>query len=634
MIHLLDESTIEKIAAGEVIERPVSVVKELIENSIDAGAKNISLEIIDGGKQSIIVTDDGSGIEKEDLDLAFTRHATSKILDFSDLFKIRSMGFRGEALPSIAACSKLTARSRTKNMEEGIELVFEGGRKVSQMPVVMSVGTQMKVEDLFVNLPVRRKFLSSGSAEGGRISKLMYNLAVGNPGISLRYTREGKRIFQTSGKTQPEENLLLLFGSAYYESILKIQGESDNYKIKGMVSNNTYYRGNRQMQHIFLNGRLIEDDQIRDRIEECYKSIIPNGRYPAFQIFIETDPANLDINIHPNKKKVSYFGADELLDLLSYEIERKLYESSTIPGEKYQEKRPGLLMDLTSEESYKEILDTYSKPVEEGQKQNISGSNEFENISFTDESDNGAFDDNGTFEYEDFGSNYLNTIIDKEKNDKPYDMNKVTSKVSESGAKGLLPDYDSLNFIGIVFKTYIIFEDVKEERLLIFDQHAAHERINYEKFLTKLKKSSSDSQKLLDNERILLDDMSLDKFKSREDMLKKLGFTFEIQNDGDIYISGVPAYLDADEYRQILYDILDLDMENKDVYSLDRFIENCAMKACKASVKQGDRLDINEVRALYESLKECQYPLSCPHGRPTFIFTGKRDLENRFMRNK
>lgn len=624
MIHLLDENTIEKIAAGEVIERPVSVVKELIENSIDAGAENISLEIIDGGKQSIIVTDDGWGIEKEDLDLAFTRHATSKILDFSDLFKIKSMGFRGEALASIAACSRLTARSRTKNMGEGIELVFEGGRKVSQMPVVMSVGTQMKVEDLFVNLPVRRKFLSSGSAEGSRISKLMYNLAVGNPGISFRYTREGKRIFQTSGNADPKENLLLLFGSSYYDSILQIEGESNNYKIRGMVSNNTYYRGNRQMQHIFLNGRLVEDDQIRDRIEECYKSIIPNGRYPAFQIFIETDPANLDINIHPNKKKVSYFGAGELLDLISYEIDRKLYESSAIPGEKNMEKRPGLLMDLTSEDSYKEILDTYSKPVQvEDKKPQPFILNNLEPDSSSDRSNYEEYDDNGTFEYEDFGSRYLESI----KEEDPLSIN-------ELGARGLLPDYESLNFIGIVFKTYIIFEDIKEDRLLIFDQHAAHERVNYERFLKKLKSSTSVSQKLLDKERILLDDMSLDKFESRESMLKKLGFTFLIENNEDVYITGVPAGFSSGEYMQILYDILDINMDNKDVFSLDRFMEACAMKACKASVKQGDKLNINEVRALYNSLKDCQYPLSCPHGRPTFIFTGKRDLENRFMRNK
>lgn len=641
MIRLLDEQTIEKIAAGEVIERPISVVKELVENSIDAGAKNISVEIQDGGISLISVSDDGSGIEKDDLDLAFQRHATSKIMNFSDLFKIKSMGFRGEALASIAACSRLTCRTRTKNMDQGLEVIYEDGKKVSSQAVVMSVGCKMIVEDIFSSLPVRKKFLSSPSNEGGRISRLMYNLAVGNADISIRYTRDGRRVFQTSANNTLKDNLLLLFGSSYYDSIISIKCESDNYKVSGLIGNNTYYRGNRQMQHIFLNGRLVEDNSIRDIVEDVYKSIIPNGRFPAYQLFIECDPSNLDINIHPNKKKVSYFNSDELLDLIATEIRNSLFSYSSIPNYKKEDKKQGLFSDLSSEESYKEILRSYSNNLgiyeNKGSDKKISSTsekienNQLEFITTNPYKENTIKNDDGlNFEFEDLNSDYLTSFKEKSKYISHYEEEQVDT--NKNNNEELLPSYEEINFIGIVFKTYIILEDKKNDRLFILDQHAAHERINYEKFLNIFKNAFSASQKTLSSEYIILDDNSRDRLKEAANLLKKIGYSFELKEDGKLYFTEAPSMLKAEEYKRVFLEILDLGQV--DFYSMDRVIDTCAMKACKASVKQGDDLDEKEVKALYKNLRKCDYPLTCPHGRPTVILTRKRDLENRFMRNK
>lgn len=317
----LDKDTIEKIAAGEVIESPLSVVKELVENSIDANSKNITIEIRNGGKSYIRVTDDGSGIESDQLELAFKKHATSKITAFDDLYKISSLGFRGEALPSIAAVSKLTAISKTEDSPIGSKLVINS-KDASKSSIATNKGTSIIVEDLFYNIPARRKFLKSDLAESNKITKLLYAFAIGYQDISFKYIKDDRLQFRSSSNTSFKLSIADLLDSLLEENLIELSDNNDIFKIKAYISNSNYYRGNRSMQYIFANKRLIENDEINWAIEYQYQGLIPSGRYPAFFLFIDTNPKNIDVNIHPNKKIVKFSYEAELIDLITNSINK------------------------------------------------------------------------------------------------------------------------------------------------------------------------------------------------------------------------------------------------------------------------------------------------------------------------
>lgn len=298
----LDTKTIEKIAAGEVIESPMSIVKELVENSIDSKADSITVEIKNGGKTYIRVTDNGCGIEREDLDLAFSKHATSKIKDFNDLFDIYSLGFRGEALSSIATVSKVTAITRTNEEDIGSKIVIDNGiSKISS--IATNIGTSIIAEDIFRDIPVRHKFLRSDAIEANKINRLMYAFAIGYNNISFKYIKNDNVLFTTNKSYDFKNKVSDLLDDSLGDNLLEIKGSNDEYKLKGYISNSNYYRGNRSLQYLFINNRLIESDIIVRTVEHAYKNNIPSNRFPAFFMFVTTDAKNLDVNIHPNKKQ-------------------------------------------------------------------------------------------------------------------------------------------------------------------------------------------------------------------------------------------------------------------------------------------------------------------------------------------
>ena len=286
-IKLLNEDTIQKIAAGEVIERPASIVKELVENSIDAKSTNITVEIEKGGKTFIKVSDNGSGIEESDIELAFKRHSTSKLINFEDLYSIYSLGFRGEALASILSVAKIKIISKTKEAKSGTMAIFEDGKIIEKKAFGMNTGTTISVQDIFYNVPVRKKFLKSDITEGNSITNLMYKLAVGNLGIRIKYIKDSKVIFETNEKNSLRENLFTLFGNEMVENLEEFNIKNNLYNIYGYVSNNLYYRANRHLEYLYVNGRYVLNDFIRDSIEESYKHIIPNGRFPVYFLFIK-----------------------------------------------------------------------------------------------------------------------------------------------------------------------------------------------------------------------------------------------------------------------------------------------------------------------------------------------------------
>lgn len=620
MIHRLDENTIQKIAAGEVIENPSSVIKELVENSIDAKADFIRVEITKGGKEEIRVFDNGIGILEEDLPLAFERHATSKITSFEDLYSSLSLGFRGEALASIAAVARVEARSKTDKATIGSEIILENSKVMDKKMVAMERGTSIRVKDIFYNLPVRRKFLKSDQAEANRITSLMYCLAIGQPNISFEYIKDSRRVFMSHKNRSFDENLLTLFGFSYHDSLLEMQGESENFKISGRIGNNSFYRGNRKMQFIYVNGRYVEDTAIVERIEKIYRSIIPNGRFPAFQLFIETDPSNIEINIHPNKQKIEFHQQDELLDCIESEVRRLLFQKPQI-----------VKANLPIEEkddiqtSYQKIIDQYSwKGTDYSWSidKDKNKEKDEENIEESPESSlNPPLDDD-----------LIELVFEEEGNKQEEEKEDPFRSMDQESLEQLdFEPIDEIEYLTVFFKTYLVFYQANKDAIILMDQHAGHERINYEIFFDRLKKEKKVSQLLLVPKRIALraDQMSL--LEKRRDLLEKIGYVFSIFSDTEILLREVPSLFDQAKDEDLFLQILDLSIDY--IEDSDLFIEKVAQKACKASVKQGDSLTPSDAIELYKRLLECEYPYSCPHGRPTMLSFKKSDFEKLFARS-
>ena len=319
-IKLLSEDTIQKIAAGEVVENPYSVIKELVENSIDSGATSIKVEIKNAGKKEIMISDNGCGIEENDIELAFTKHATSKLNNFEDIYSILSYGFRGEALASISAISKVDINTRTKNTEYGIHCFLENNKIIRKNKIGMNPGTTIYIRDLFYNVPIRKKFLKSDAYENSIITTLMNSFALSNQNISFKFIKDSKIVFETSGKDKLIDNIKYIFKDDLYKNLIAVDIDDSDYKIYGFISNNHFYKGSRNSQFLFVNGRYIFDEKIRNIIEKSISTLIPKGKFPAFILFIEVKPNLIDINVHPNKRKIKFIFEDKLINLLNNNI--------------------------------------------------------------------------------------------------------------------------------------------------------------------------------------------------------------------------------------------------------------------------------------------------------------------------
>ncbi len=639
MIQVLSNETIQKIAAGEVIERPVSVVKELVENAIDAGADSIIVEIRKGGKEYIQVQDNGSGIEKSDFQKAFERHATSKITDFDDLYRIHSLGFRGEALASIVSVARVTARSKTEDELTGSQLQYEDARLISQEPIAMSRGTEMVIEDLFYNVPVRKKFLKTDQAEGNQITSLLYSLAVGNPDISIQFVKDDRNIFQTNKDNSFEENLMVLFGLSYFERLKSLDSESDSFRLHGSIGDNNFFRANRQMQFLYVNGRYVEHEEIRKIIEDQYKAVIPNGRFPAYQLFIETDPSNIDINIHPNKQKINFFEFDELAELVEHAIRDTLFARPTMAKiDNMQEKKTGttIFQDLSSDDAYNKILEAYQwSPStkmdllrESAQEEEQSNSTNHQ-VPSADLTEDSYINNIEITEIEETDRAFDDSMLDLETVDEESKQEEFNDLLEE---ETILPAWHKLQLKGTVFRTYILLENPSNGELIFMDQHAAHERINYEKFISQFNNKEIVSQVLAHPDHLKLTELQSQEAKAKTSLLEEMGFSFSFLGDRDLVVREVPVFFHQPELEDTFLALLDTDIST--LNSMEETVHKLATKACKASVKQGDVLSSNEIEALYHELSRCEYPLTCPHGRPTLISVTKKDLEKLFYRIK
>lgn len=585
----LDKETVDKIAAGEVIESPISIIKELVENSVDAGSKNITVEIKNGGKTYIRVTDDGCGISREEIGLAFKKHATSKISSFDDLYIIDSLGFRGEALPSISSVSKVTAISKTDGEEIGSKIEIKNNNpKITS--IATNRGTSIIVEDLFYNIPARRKFLKSDLTEANKISRLMYAFAIGYKNISFKYIKDNNVQFQSKANYDLKYRVSDLLDSLLEENLLSFETKNKSCEITGAISKANYYRGNRSMQYIFVNNRLIESDEITRAIESQYQSLIPHARFPAFFIFIFTNPKNIDVNIHPNKRVIKFSYEEELLELIIDSIKNLLRKNKEIKSLELNEKESEELLDFTD---YKAILDKYS-PANMVVREKDSHYSTNKNEEF--------FDTNKKLELDSF----------------------IEEKLFEETT--FVEDTDIPTYKTSIFKRYSVFED--KEKLYILDHRKAEEKIQMTKFIEDFNSKNINRQQLLEPIKICLNKLDIEKFESKKEIFERLGFDAQLISNTTLVIREFPLIFEIPQNDTFFYEILDIDFVNND----EVIYTNLRKLVKSLSFRKGHTINKYEAEELYKNLMKEEDPYRNYDGKPTIISIEEIDLERYFER--
>lgn len=617
-IQELSNDTIIKIAAGEMIENPASIIKELVENSIDAGSDKISIEIKDNGASYIRVTDNGSGLSREDLELAFKRHTTSKIRSIEELDETLTLGFRGEALSSIASASDVKIISRTQDDKLGFMAKIDHNGNILEIEeIVANFGTTIICENLFNSIPVRKKYLISKNYEIKKTNDIITRLSLSNQDISIDYIKDDKLISKTNKNNSYLNNIFSILGKDVSENLIPINYKGATFSLQGYISNNRLYRSNRSNQFIFVNNRSINDLNLSKLIEKEYTSIIPLNRYPVYILFLEINPRLIDVNIHPKKDIIKFLNLEEIEDQLKEVIKNAL--------------RPNLKIYNFSEdqkEKKKSIFETYSP------------------LTKKEEVDNGLND--STIIFRDFTSEVADSediyIGELSKTEDILIDNTSDKEIIQSTAEQthILENSNTessdfrifsngYRYIGQLFFQYLLLEDNKDKILFIIDQHAAHERINYEKLTKAYEDNMIQRQHLISGYIVNLTATDHEKIISLKDTLMSIGFEIEDFGDNSVIIRTIPAYLSDINPDRLIREILDTSSNIKtNYYDIDPYL--LMKKACVASIKSGDRMSAHDVNVLIERLEMCKMPLTCPHGRPTLIKYSKSRLDREFFR--
>ena len=618
MIRLLDEATISKIAAGEIIENSASIVKELVENSIDAGADDILIEIRGESTDFIKVSDNGLGFSEEDLEVAFLRHSTSKLEKIEDLEKIRTLGFRGEALASISNISKIKLMTKREEDLAGNSLLIENGKIIKKNKVGMPKGTTFVISDVFYNTPVRKKFLRKDITEINNIIDIVQKIALSNNNIKFTLIRDGKIILNTGSDKDPINRIFSILGSEIASSLNEGTFDSENYKIRGFFSDNKLFRSNRDSQYIFVNGRFIRNINLSRAIEKNYHSLIPLNRYPVFVLYIDIDPKLIDVNIHPKKNEIKISNENILCALLAEIVEEVIYPNRSIRKIEIEDKKENIsVFDIFEEESI--------EPEVQERDTNLKSLWDIEKDRSEDSLKN-TFNEDAVL-YKDSLKEDINSEEEKFFTEEHEEDNFLFNSEKNHIDEKLL----NTRIAGVLFKTYILLENQREGITFLVDQHAAHERVNYEKFLHMYLKSEINSQILLKPEIIELNQNEYDKILNYIDLFTRLGFKIEDFGDNSVVLREVPMIFGMPTYVNFIRDIIDsLDKEISSNYEADLY--KIMKKACKASVKAGDDLSDMEIESLIRDLKNCENPYTCPHGRPTVVEVSKHTISKLFLR--
>ena len=585
-IKIMDEILANKIAAGEVVEKTMNVVKELVENSIDADSDEIKIELIDSGVKEIKVSDNGIGMDRDDAKLAFSRHATSKLKNLDDLFNIESLGFRGEALPSIASVSSVELKTSNGNI--GTYLTLSGGKDMKIRDSDLQKGTTITVKDLFYNTPVRLKYLKNLYTELANITEYVNKMALSYPNIKFSLINNGKILLDTDGNGDLKKVIYQIYGADITKKMIAISGENDDYYIHGYISYPEMTKSNRNSITTLVNGRVIKNNELNKIIVDSYHTYIPKDRFPIIVLNIDVDPILIDINIHPTKMDIKFSKMDSLKELVHEEIEKQLKNLTLIPT-----------ASTRSEEALRET----TIPLYRAFKKEDVVQPKYEEMVF------------------DF------SVSDT---DSRYDADKNSEESLETEQFSKVPRIKSMIPRGIVYMTYIIAEN--EDGMYIIDQHAAAERINYEKVLSALKKKVIPID-LLIPVKIELASNEFLIVKNHLDILKNYGFLAEEFGMNTIVVRSHPNWIPEDIAEECIRKVVDI-VVTKESFDFDQFVwRMAATMACRMSVKANDYLSYDDQVFLLDTLRYCENPFTCPHGRPTIITYTKYDLEKLFKRS-
>ncbi len=634
-IVLLDDLTINKIAAGEVIERPANVVKELVENAMDAGATSISIDIENGGITYIRISDNGKGIAPDDVEIAFERHATSKIRNAADLVKVSTMGFRGEALASIASIAKVEMITRTKDNDTGTRIVIEGGKTILLEECGAPVGTTITIQELFFNTPVRYKFLKKDFTEGGYVEDVVSHIALINPNISFRMTNNKKEVLRTNGNGDISAVVYHIYGKDIAQNLLSVDGELEGIHVVGVAGKPEIARSNRSNQLFYVNGRYIKDKILSAATEEAYRTLIPHGKYGFCILNVILNPELVDVNVHPAKLEVRFSDEGKIFRAVNYALRDALLKQDiTRDAEEDDDSEEETIVE--PKQTSKGLFDAFrnTKPLE--RKENLITVNftpkvEEKNVEYVSDTKNDSKLVDELFPNEEIPQ----AEVEKEEPEKEElveEKGKKHSPIFENIAiieeKANIPEY---KILGVAFSTYILLE--LEDDVYILDQHAAHERVLYEKVKENFYKNGGKEIQML----LLPDIMELSKrdmhlVKSHMDLFKQAGFSLEEFGENTIKITGVPTICFEMDTKSLFLDILDgFDITNRTTKQdlEEKFI---ATVACKAAIKANMSLEEREIRGLLDQLLVLENPFTCPHGRPTAIRITKQEIEKKFGR--
>lgn len=655
-IHILSHETIDKIAAGEVVERPLSIVKELVENAVDAGAGAVTVEIKDGGISFIRVSDNGCGIEKSEIRRAFLRHATSKIQDADDLMRLHSLGFRGEALSSISAVSQTEMITKTKEELTGVRLSMEGGAETDFEEVGAPEGTTIIVRNLFFNVPARRKFLKQPATEGGYVADLMEHLALSNPHISFQFIQNNQVKFSTAGNGNLRQTVYKLYGKDMSDALIEIDRSGDGIRLFGYLGKPSCNRSNRNYELYFLNGRFIKSNLVSSALEEGYKSYLMQHKYPFCVLMMEVEPSRVDVNVHPAKMEVRFTEEMRVYAFLAQAVKEVLDAHEMIPEialtepEKNVEKEKALepfqkaRQDIRTE-SIKGVLPEDSEPeakpkvtskdffVDFGDDGEAEEGNE-KAVNIEDAEDIKDTENTKYIKYSERESEKLTADIrfaefQKTANDRvseesaAYQLNLFEEKIiSETSRK-------KFRILGQAFDTYwiVVFED----KLLMIDQHAAHEKVKYERIMKSVRESEVLSQNLYPPLVLSLSGREQEVLNRCQDAFEKLGFELEYFGGNEITVRSAPVELFGSTIKDMFLEMLD-ELSVAGIGRAKSTEDRIATMACKAAVKGNTSMSTQEMEALLDELLTLENPYFCPHGRPTIISFTKQELEKKFKR--
>lgn len=613
-IAILNQETIDKIAAGEVVERPCSVVKELVENAIDAGSTAITVEIKEGGISFIRITDNGCGIERDQVAVAFYRHSTSKIRSAEDLLTVKSLGFRGEALSSISAVARVELITKTYDELTGTRYVIEGSKELSNEEIGAPDGTTFIVKDLFYNVPARRKFLKTAQTEGSYISDMVEKLALSHPDISFKFINNNQTKLHTSGNGNRKDIIYHIFGREISSSLLAVKHECEYFKVEGFIGKPVITRGNRNYENYFINGRYVKSNILSRAIEEAYKSFLMQHQYP-FTVLYFTFFSELDVNVHPTKMELRFDNNNEIYVELCGTIYAILSRKEMIPE-----------VPVDSTPAPKKIVHEYKEPIPEPfEKRRINEVRAAESRSVYGQSVTSAVKDYSAIE----------PAVKTPKTSTAYEPAQAVT-----GTQQTLGDYDKVfltesskkqfSIIGQLFKTYWLIEF--EDKLYIIDQHAAHEKVLYEKTMARLANKDFTSQRISPPIVMTLDARECEMLEKYRPQIEQFGYEVEHFGGKEYMISAIPDNLFNIDMKDLFIEMLDDFSNATGRQTPDIITEKVASMSCKAAVKGNDKLTLPEINKLIDELLSLDNPYNCPHGRPTIISMSKYEIEKKFKR--